>query len=128
MSDEPPVQKTPLYALNFRVATAEEQEARRKDPTWHRTHYFVEGWGWSRGDGAQVLRYQCPEFETLDEAAKEAAWRRIKAADDAVRARIAEAHVELMPLTEVTFPKVLAKHPGISISELLSVQPMTRPQ
>jgi hypothetical protein len=127
MTDEP-------SGLHFHFETPEEAEARRKDPTWHRTHWFGKGFGWGRGDGAQVMLRDCLHFEDLSSEEKEAVWQKVKAEQDAAReeARAASAKFHRDPpvcigsFSEAMLPVIKAAFPTNPINDLVGVQPMQR--
>lgn len=116
------------YMLRFHTETPAEAEARRKDPTWHRTHWFSKGWGWSRGDGAAVMMDDCLDFEKLAEAEKEAVWQRVKAALEKRRAELRANPIVVPMVTELTMPVIRSVFPTNVINDLVGVQPMTAPR
>jgi len=108
--------------LPFHVITAEESSAAQKDPTWHRIHSFVHGYGWRRGDGAAVYD---AEFEdpaalaALTDAEKDTLWPQVQA----VHAKRPKRPLPTELPKEIALPRINAPFPSVPLTDLISEGP-----
>lgn len=116
-----------MTGFRFHYKTPEELAAERKDPTWHRTHWFGEGFGWSRGDGGKVLIDDCPGFENLTEPEKDAVWQRVKAEKDRIRSNLRPRPLPVGDLDKLVLPVIRSAFPTNPLDDIVGVQPIVRP-